>query len=61
MVKTGLAYSVSKNNKYQDGIGTDKPLFGGLVVKDRLTYSVFKNDKKQNDYDQDRIKQVGTK
>ena len=24
--------------KYQDGIGTDKPLFDGLVVKTRLDY-----------------------
>ena len=33
--------------KYQDGIGTNKPLLGGLGVKIRLAYSVFINYEKK--------------
>ena len=47
--------------KYQDGIGTDKPLLDGLVVKTLLAYSVFMNYEKQNDFNQAGIKHVGTK
>ena len=60
MVKTRLAYPVFKNKKYQDGIGTDKPLYSGLVVKTWLGYAVFKNYEKQDDFDQGGIEQVGT-
>ena len=52
MDKTRLTYSVFRNKKYQDEIGTDRALYSGLVVKIRLAYGVFKN-KEQNDFYQD--------
>ena len=39
-IQLGLTYSVSKN---KEGIGTDKPKFGGLEVKTRIANGVFKN------------------
>ena len=39
-IRLGLTYSVSKN---KEGIGTDKPKFGGLEVKTRIANGVFKN------------------
>ena len=55
------ANSAFKNKKYQDRIGTDKPLFGGLKIKTRLGYSVFKNYEKQNNFAKDGSEQVRTK